>query len=112
MSEITHEEVTDIVDRIISYGPSAMFRVLAQLEHRCEFVSALVLRSDVEDIYRQMWEYEGNETKEMTDEEWARFKQEWFWRKGHSEVMWEDVENAIRTDFRDMAIVPEEAVID
>lgn len=112
MSDITTEEVTAIADQIAAHGISGLFRVIAQLEERLEFVSAFVLRSDVQDIYKQMWTFEGTEPKDMTEEEWARFKQEWFWRKGHSEVMWEDVEQAIRMDLRDMALAPEEAVID
>lgn len=112
MSTIKPEEVTAIADQIAAHGISALFRVIAQLERKLEFVSAFVLRSDVESIYKEMWDSEGHEPKDMTEEEWARFKQEWFWRKGFSEVMWENVDQAIRMDLRDLGLTPEEALID
>ena len=112
MSHLTTDEVQDIANRIAAHGLDESLRIIALLEEKLEFVCSVVTRSDVQDIYKQMWTFEGTEPKDMTEEEWARFKQEWFWRKGHSEVMWEDVEQAIRMDLRDMALAPEEAVID
>jgi hypothetical protein len=59
-----------------------------------------------------MWEYEGDERRAMSDEDWDKFRQEWFWRKGYSDVMWEGVTEAIRWDLREAGLTPKEAVIE
>lgn len=94
-----------------------VFRLLAHLEHKFEFRSTLVTRSDVEDEFRQAWEFDPDTPSEgplpsMTEEQWETFAAEWFWRKGYSDIFWDGVVEAIRWDLREAKIIPEDAVVE
>lgn len=88
-----------------------VFRLIRALEHKFDFVSTLVTRGDVECEYGDMWEHEGSERREMSDDDWDKFSQEWFWRKGSGDVMWDGVTDAIRWDLREAGLAPKETVI-
>jgi hypothetical protein len=104
----------DQMDAIVSQinDIDDMFSVLWRLERKFEFIGSVVTRGDVESEFGDMWEFEGTERREMTQEQWDKFRQEWFWRKGHSEVMWDGVIGAIRWDLREAGLAPGTAVID
>ena len=94
------KDVHDIVDLIIS------------LEREYDFRTCLVTRSDVQDEFEESWQFDSNEgeRREMTEEEWQKFRSDWFWSKGHSEVMWDGVIEAIRWDLRELDLVPKDTV--
>lgn len=85
--------------------------VIIALERRFDFTSAVIMRDDVNDQYVQMWEAEGEEPKDLTDEQWETFKNGYFWRKAAEELMWEGVPEAIRADLIDEGLAPPTAVI-
>lgn len=89
-----------------------VFRLLLAIEGKFEMIMSAVTRADVNDQYRQMWEADDKEAKDLTDEQWEQFQQTWFWRDGYSEVMWDDVPTAIRWELREMGITPGDAVIE
>ena len=105
--------MTDRVNEIVSMiaDDDEMVRVLCALERRFAVRISAVTRGDVEDEFQQSLLADELEPRQMTDDEWARFADEWFWRKGHSEVMFGGVPEAIRWDLRDAGIVPTETVI-
>jgi hypothetical protein len=109
--KLTTEEMTEVVSKINHIDD--VFRLLHALEHKFTFVSTMVTRADVEEEYSQAWRYEGGHFGlEMSEEDWEKFSQEWFWRKGASEVFWEDVSTAIRFDLREAGLLPETAVVE
>jgi hypothetical protein len=91
--------IYDIVDLIIG------------LESLYDFRASLIIRNDVESEFQYAWEFNGRQGRKMTDEEWEKFRSEWFWRKGHSEIMWDGVTDAIRWDLRELDLVPKDIVI-
>lgn len=86
--------------------------IIIKLEDLYDFRASIVTRNDVESEFETAWEFDGGEKRKMTDEEWDTFCSEWFWRKGHSEVMWDRVPDAILRDLRDLDIVPRGKVIE
>ena len=93
-------DIYDIVDLIVG------------LESLYDFRASLVTRNDVESEFEEAWEFDGARTRKMTDEEWQKFRSEWFWRKGHYEVMWDGVADAIRWDLRDCELLPKTDVVE
>ena len=91
--------IDDIVDVIIA------------LEFAYDIRTCVVTRGDVEDEYAQAWEFQGDEKRTMSEEEWQKFRSDWFWRKGHSEVLWEGVSDAITWDLNDCGLLPKNADI-
>jgi len=93
------KDIDDIVDLVIG------------LESVYEFRACLVTRNDVEGEFEDAWEFE-NETRKMTQSDWEKFCSDWFWRKGHSEILWDGVSDAIRWDLRDQGLLPKTAVVE
>lgn len=89
-----------------------MFRLMWALERKFECVGTIITRLDVNDEYGFMWECEGGERRDLSDEDWDKFRGQWFWQKGHSEVMWDGCNEAIRWDLREAGLAPKEAVIE
>jgi hypothetical protein len=108
--KLTTEEMINVISKINHIDD--VFRLLHALEHKFTFVSTIVTRGDVEEEFSQAWEFDGTGRREMTEDEWEKFSQEWFWRKGASEVFWEDVPTAIRFDLREAGLLPETAVVE
>ena len=108
--KLTTEEMTEVVSKINHIHD--VFRIIRALEAKFEFVSTLVTRGDVDGEFAEAWEFDGPGRRNMTDDEWEKFTQEWFWRKGHSDVMWEGVVDAIRWDLREANLLPETAVVE
>ena len=94
------KDIDDIVDLIIG------------LESVYDFRASLITRNDVESEFEDAWEFDGQEKREMTDEEWQKFRSEWLWRKGHSEIMWDGVTDAIRWDLREADLLPKNSVVE
>lgn len=92
-------DIYDVIDLIVG------------LESLYDFRAAIVTRNDVEGEFEESWEFNGARARKMTDEEWQKFCSEWFWRKGHSEVMWDGVSEAVRDDLRELNLVPTDIVI-
>lgn len=107
--KLSDEQMDAVVSQINHIDD--VFRLMWRLENKFEFIGSVVTRGDVESEYGDMWEFDGPERREMTQEEWDKFRQEWFWRKGYSEVMWEGVTEAIRWDLREAGLAPKQAVI-
>jgi hypothetical protein len=93
-------DIDDIVDLIIGLEPLYDFR------------ACLVTRNDVESEFEDSWRFDSDEHRKMTEGEWQKFCSDWFWRKGHSEVMWDGVADAIRWDLRDCELLPKTAVVE
>jgi hypothetical protein len=99
---LVRERATDIYDIVdLIFG----------LESLYDFRASLITRNDVESEFQDAWEFNGRRGRKMTDEEWEKFRSEWFWRKGHSEIMWDGVTDAIRWDLRELDLVPKDIVI-
>ena len=94
-----------IVEAVADVGEA--LDILYALERKFPMRISVVTRTDVEDEFRSILECEGIEPRDMTEDEWQRFAGEWFWRKGHSEVMYDGVIDAVRSDLRYTEIVPE-----
>jgi hypothetical protein len=88
-------DIDDIVDLIIG------------LESAYDFRACLITRNDVESEFEDSWLYESDEKRKMNDEEWEKFRSAWLWRKGHSEMMWDGIPDAIRLDLRDAGLLPD-----
>lgn len=103
----------DNVQRILGQvaDEDEAIRLMIAFERRFAMRISVVTREDVEDEFQQSLLAEEREVRPMTDDEWARFADEWFWRKGHSEVMFGGVPDAIRWDLRDAGILPAETVV-
>lgn len=83
------------------------------LEWHYDIRLTAVTRDDVESEYQETWEFEGDEKRpKMTEDEWEKFRSQWFWRKGHSEIMWDGVTDAIRWDLREAGLLPTQAVVE
>ena len=108
--QLEPEEMKEVISKINHIND--VFRIILALEQKFEFVSTLVTRGDVEEEFAQAWEFDGPGRREMSEDEWEKFTQEWFWRKGHSEVMWEGVVEAIRWDLREANLLPATAVVE
>lgn len=108
--EIGTEKMNEIVFQINHIND--VFRLVRLLERKFDFVSTIVTRGDVEAEYGDMWEYEGDGRREMTEAQWEEFSHDWFWSKGHADIMWDGIPNAIRWDLRERGLVPETAVVE
>ena len=97
------ERVTDFDDLV---------DLLVGLEYAYDVRTSVVTRNDVESEFEEAWLFESEENRKMTDEEWEKFCSEWFWRKGHSEVLWDGVIDAIRWDLREANLMPNGAVVE
>lgn len=104
---ITDTDKNNIVAQLTD--ESDVVELLLALERRFPVRFAVVTKGDVNGEFQFLLEAEGKEIRDMTDDEWDKFASEWFWRKGHSEIMWNDIPNAIHWDLRQAGIVaPEE----
>ena len=108
--KLAEEPLNDVISRINHIDD--VFRLIRALERKFEFVSTLVTRGDVDEEFSQIWEFEGDGRRQMSDDDWDKFTQEWFWRKGHSDVMWDGVIDAIRWDLREANLCPKEMVVE
>lgn len=81
------------------------------LERKFDIRCAVVTRGEVNEEYSQCHEFDGDGARNMSDDEWEKFAHEWFWTKGHSEIMWEGVSDAIRWDLRDAGLIPKTSVV-
>ena len=93
------KDVDDIIDLIIG------------LERLYDFRASLVTRGDVESEFEDSYLFDGQERRIMSNDEWKEFTRSWFWRKGHSEIMWDGVAEAIRWELRDLEMLPKHTVI-
>lgn len=98
----TAKTVDDLIDIIIC------------LEFHYDIRLTAVTRDDVESEYQDVWEWESDDGKrpKMTEDEWQKFRSQWFWRKGHSEIMWDGVTDAICWDLREAGLLPPQAVVE
>lgn len=103
----------DIVDFIKMRATDIddIVEVLIALEQEYDIRTTVVTRNDVEEEFHQAWLFDGEKDRRMTDAEWEEFRQDWFWKEGHSEVMWEGVTDAIRWDLRDRGLLPKETAV-
>ncbi len=85
--------------------------LIMSLESVYEFRACLVTRKDVEDAFEEAWDFEGGK-RTMTQSEWEKFCSDWFWRKGHYEVMWDGVGGAIQWDLLDNKLLPQTAIVE
>lgn len=83
--------------------------LLIGLEGAFDIRVCVVTRGDVESEFEEAWSTDG-QTRTMSDNEWESFRSEWFWRKGHSEIMWDGVTDAIRWDLMDLKLLPSSSV--
>ncbi len=104
------EMVAFIKERVKDFDD--LVDLLIGLEHAYDIRTCVVTRNDVESEYEEAWLFDGEEGRKMTDEDWEKFRSEWFWRKGHSEIMWDGVIDAIRWDLRDVDLLPKGAVVE
>lgn len=113
MIDTTWKERQEKAERLVAEVTNLdeVFTLIRELEHAFDLRVSMITRRDVEEEYSTMWDYEGVETKELSPEQWEKFKDEWLWRKGYNDVMWEGVTEAIRWDLREAGLTPEEAVI-
>lgn len=89
-----------------------LINALIALERKFDVRISVVTRGDVNDEFSQCHEFDGEGARDMTDEEWDKFRSQWFWRKGHSEIMWDSVPDAIRWDLRDAGLLPVGSVVE
>jgi len=108
-AEIGTEKMTEIISEINHIND--VFRIVRLLERKFDFVSTIVTRGDVESEFCDAWEFEGEERREMTEAQWEEFSHDWFWSKGHTDIMWDGVTDAIRWDLRERGYLPATAVI-
>jgi len=87
-----------------------LYEVLMSIEHLFDVRIAAITRGDVNDEFRQTLLAEDIEERDMTPEEWDKFANEWFWRKGHYEIFWDGVSDAVRWDLREAGLIPETAI--
>lgn len=107
----------ELRDEVISYIKERattiddLVDVLIALEYSYDIRTCVVTRNDVESEFEDSWLFDSEERK-MTEEEWQKFRSDWFWRIGHSEVMWDGVIEAVRWDLREAGLLPPTAVVE
>lgn len=106
---MTYEKIDSLVAHIESMD-DAIWAIIG-LERKFDMRIAVVTRSDVNEEYSQCHEFDGDGAREMTNDEWDKFTDEWFWRKGSSEIMWDGVSDAIRWDLREAGLIPKTSVL-
>ena len=101
------------IDSLVSHidNMDDVINTLIALERKFDIKCAVVTRDDVNEEFSQCHEFDGDGAREMTDADWDKFASEWFWRKGHSEIMWDGVSDAIRWDLREAGIIPKTSVV-
>lgn len=85
---------------------------LVLLQEKFDVRICAVTRGYVNDEFSQAHEFDGDGPRDLTDAEWEKFTDEWFWTKGYAEVMFSDVPNAIRWDLREASLVPQTTVVE
>lgn len=82
------------------------------LEFHYDIRLTAVTRDDVEGEYQELWAIAGEKHPKMTEDEWEKFRSQWFWKKGHSEIMWDGVTDAICWDLWLAGLLPKEEVVE
>ena len=88
-----------------------LFSLIRTIERHHDVRIAMIMKSDVEEIFEMALASEGIDRRDMTDQEWERFTYTWFWVKGHTDIMWEGVQEAVSWDLREAKIIPETVII-
>lgn len=70
--------------------------ILIGLEFYYDIRIAILTRGDVEDTFLRRNE------RNMTHDDWEKFRSGWLWRKGHTEIMWGGIPDAIEWELRDL----------
>lgn len=110
---ITDKEITDLSD-------NDLISLLLRIESLRDIRTAVVTRSDVNNVFHDAImsanmtitdESQHIEVRDLTDAEWEEFCQDWFWRKGHSDIFWSgDVHLAIHEDLQDRGFIKKAGV--
>lgn len=86
-------------EQLASLTQKEMFDLLWRLEQIQDVRLSVVTRDDVNGIFQSACETEGLPVRDLTDSEWSEFKEDWFWRKGFSDIFWDgDVSLAVTED--------------
>lgn len=102
------------VEQIKTMSDKDITGLLLAIEKEHDVRFGLVTRSDVNDVFQnaRMAMTFGAEVddkfpvRDMTDDEWTKFTEEWFWTKGHSEIFWDgDIMTAIQIDLEDCGLL-------
>lgn len=100
---------TDMI--IQSMTEEEVFALVRSLERHHDVRITMITKNDVNDVYRMALASEGIDRRDLTDEEWEKFSRSWFWQKGHLDIMWEGVQEAVAWDLREEKIIPETVII-
>lgn len=87
-----------------------LFSLMRKIEHLHDVRIGVVTKEDVNDIFGMALASEGIESRELTDEEWEKFTHTWFWVKGHPEIMWEGIQEAVTFDMKWDGLLPETVI--